>query len=44
MILDEAWEIAEHGPMPLFLTNTCLCRACLFGSPAFALQGRPRRR
>ena len=29
--LDEAWEIAEHGPMPLFMADTLLHRARLFG-------------
>lgn len=28
--LDEAWEIAERGPMPLFLTDIHLYRARLF--------------
>ena len=28
--LDEAWEIAERGPMPLFLANIHLHRARLF--------------
>jgi len=28
--LDEAWEIAERGPMPLFLADTLLHRARLF--------------
>jgi hypothetical protein len=30
--LDEAWEIAERGPMPLFLADIHLHRARLFGS------------
>ena len=29
--LDEAWEIAERGPMPLFLADIHLYRARLFG-------------
>lgn len=29
--LDEAWEIAERGPMPLFLADVLLYRARLFG-------------
>jgi hypothetical protein len=29
--LDEAWEIAERGPMPLFLADVHLHRARLFG-------------
>jgi hypothetical protein len=29
--LDEAWEIAERGPMPLFLADIHLHRARLFG-------------
>lgn len=28
--LDEAWEIAEHGPMPLFMADIHLYRARLF--------------
>ena len=28
--LDEAWEIAERGPMPLFLADIHLYRARLF--------------
>jgi hypothetical protein len=28
--LDEAWEIAERGSMPLFLADIHLYRACLF--------------
>jgi hypothetical protein len=28
--LDEAWEIAERGPMPLFQADICLYRARLF--------------
>ena len=31
--LDEAWEIAERGPMPLFLADIHLYRARLFGTP-----------
>ena len=31
--LDEAWEIAECGPMPLFLANIHLHRARLFWKP-----------
>ena len=30
--LDEAWEIAERGPMKLFLADTYLYRARLFGT------------
>ncbi|MEY2505827.1 MAG: hypothetical protein QOH01_156 [Verrucomicrobiota bacterium] len=29
--LDEAWEIAERGPMKLFMADIHLCRARLFG-------------
>ncbi len=29
--LDEAWEVAERGPMPLFLADIHLHRARLFG-------------
>src|SRR6185436_2379001 len=29
--LDEAWEIAERGPMPLFMADIHLYRARLFG-------------
>ncbi len=29
--LDEAWEIASRGPMPLFLADIHLHRARLFG-------------
>ena len=32
--LDEAWEIAERGPMPLFLADIHLHRARLFGPHA----------
>lgn len=32
--LDEAWEIAERGPMPLFLADIHLHRARLFGRHA----------
>ena len=32
--LDEAWEIAERGPMPLFLADIQLYRARLFGGLA----------
>lgn len=31
--LDEAWEIAERGPMPLLMADIHLYRARLFGSP-----------
>ena len=31
--LDEAWEIAERGPMRLFLADIHLHRARLFGLP-----------
>jgi hypothetical protein len=34
--LDEAWEIAERGPMPLFLADIHLHRARLFGHLAAA--------
>jgi tetratricopeptide (TPR) repeat protein len=30
--LDEAWEIAERGPMPLFMADIHLSRARLFGN------------
>src|SRR6185503_2350011 len=30
--LDEAWEIAERGPMPLYLADIHLYRARLFGN------------
>jgi hypothetical protein len=33
--LDEAWEIAERGPMPLFLAEIHLHRAGLFGMTNF---------
>jgi hypothetical protein len=32
--LDEAWEIAERGPMPLFMADIHLYRARLFGDLA----------
>ena len=31
--LDEAWEIAERGPMPLFQADVQLHRARLFRDP-----------
>ena len=37
--LDEAWEIAERGPMPLFLADIHLHRARLFGPHASAAIG-----
>jgi hypothetical protein len=36
--LDEAWEIAERGPMKLHLADIRLYRARLFGSPSFKAQ------
>ncbi len=36
--LDEAWEIAARGPMPLFMADIHLYRARLFGKPV----GKPR--
>ena len=39
--LDEAWEIAERGPMPLFLANIHLYRARLFGPHAPAAIDEP---
>ena len=39
--LDEAWEIAESGPMPLFLADIHLHRARLFGRHAPAAIGEP---
>ena len=37
--LDEAWEIAERGPMPLFLADIRLTRCRLFGIAAKTGQG-----
>ncbi len=37
--LDEAWEIAERGPMPLFLADIHLHRARLFGGLTSAREG-----
>ncbi len=37
--LEEAWEIAERGPMPLFLADIHLHRARLFGSPHLRANG-----
>ena len=37
--LDEAWEIAERGPMPLFLVDIHLHRARLFGRHASSAIG-----
>ena len=37
--LDEAWEIAERGPMPLFLADIHLHRARLFGLRASGIIG-----
>ena len=39
--LDEAWEIAERGPMPLFLADIHLHRARLFGK--LKLQSRSQK-
>lgn len=39
--LDEAWEIAERGPMPLFQADIQLTRARLFHDHA-ALEGARR--
>lgn len=39
--LDEAWEIAERGPMPLFLADIHLHRARLFGPLAVAGSAEP---
>ena len=39
--LDEAWEIAERGPMPLFLADIHLHRARLFGPHASGTIGEP---
>ncbi len=36
--LDEAWVIAERGPMKLFLADIHLTRARLFGSPTSKVQ------
>ena len=33
--LDEAWEIAERGPMPWFLADIHLSRARLFGMTTY---------
>ncbi len=38
--LDEAQEIAEQGPMPLFLADTALLRARLFGDRAALAEAR----
>jgi hypothetical protein len=37
--LDEAWEIAERGPMKLFLADIHLYRARLFGGARFGVRG-----
>jgi hypothetical protein len=37
--LDEAWEIASRGPMPLFLADIHLHRARLFGEPTALTAG-----
>ncbi|WP_293390115.1 TIR and AAA domain-containing protein [Nevskia sp.] len=37
--LDEAWEIAEGGPMPLLLADIHLYRARLFGVPHLKAEG-----
>lgn len=37
--LDEAWEISERGPMPLFLADIHLHRARLFGPPRLKTEG-----
>ena len=39
--LDEAWDIAERGPMPLFLADIHLYRARLFGPHASGTIGEP---
>ena len=39
--LDEAWEIAERGPMPLFLADIHLHRARLFGKRIDSPISRP---
>jgi hypothetical protein len=39
--LDEAWEIASRGPMPLFLADIHLHRARLFGEPTAPAAGVP---
>ena len=41
--LDEAWKIAERGPMPLFLADTHLYRARLFFDEATYPWQSPRR-
>jgi hypothetical protein len=38
--LDEAWEIAERGPMRLFLADIRLCRARLFRDKAELVEAR----
>ena len=38
--LDEAWEIAERGPMPLFQADVHLHRARLFGDQAALVEAR----
>ncbi|MBK6851946.1 MAG: hypothetical protein IPG93_10070 [Burkholderiales bacterium] len=38
--LDEAWEIAERGPMPLFMVDIHLYRARLFGPLAPGASGK----
>ncbi len=40
--LDEAWEIAERGPMPLFLADIQLHRARLFGDRQALVDARRR--
>ena len=37
--LDEAWEIAERGPMRLFMADIHLYRARLFGRPSVEASG-----
>jgi hypothetical protein len=38
--LDEAWEIAERGPMPLFMADIHLYRARLFGRKGGVISGQ----
>ena len=38
--LDEAWSIAERGPMPLHQADVQLHRARLFGDPAALAEAR----
>ena len=41
--LDEAWELAERGPMPLFQADILLTRARLFGPGSTANTPDPAR-